>query len=282
MSLLPQRPDGGTRVGRDGDGRSPRRAHPRAHGTGLVADPRRWSVLARRGEAAESETTTEERRRGTRRADRGDGRRGSRGAGSGGDHRATGIRRRRAVHPLRLPVRARLLGRLVRHLGPPVARPALGTLSPHRRGLASGVAPLHRPGTQQLSRRPGGLRPGPALDVDTAERPPMDPDDTAAVQYTHSGTRYLLGYGRRSSASGTDRRRPRPWRSSPATTRAGPRRGAASPRSNRTSPRSGSAAEPPRYPGSPAHTAAPPATPQTSASAAVVTGSGPMATCRAA
>lgn len=26
--------------------------------------------------------------------------------------------------------------------------------------------------------------------------PPMDPDDTAAVQYTHSGTRYLLGYGR--------------------------------------------------------------------------------------
>ena len=24
----------------------------------------------------------------------------------------------------------------------------------------------------------------------------MDPDDTAAVQYTHSGTRYLLGYGR--------------------------------------------------------------------------------------
>lgn len=25
---------------------------------------------------------------------------------------------------------------------------------------------------------------------------PMDPDDTAAVQYTHSGTRYLLGYGR--------------------------------------------------------------------------------------
>ena len=25
---------------------------------------------------------------------------------------------------------------------------------------------------------------------------PMDPDDNAAVQYTHSGTRYLLGYGR--------------------------------------------------------------------------------------
>jgi hypothetical protein len=25
---------------------------------------------------------------------------------------------------------------------------------------------------------------------------PMDPDDVAAVQYTHSGTRYLLGYGR--------------------------------------------------------------------------------------
>jgi hypothetical protein len=25
---------------------------------------------------------------------------------------------------------------------------------------------------------------------------PMDPDDSAAVQYTHSGTRYLLGYGR--------------------------------------------------------------------------------------
>jgi len=25
---------------------------------------------------------------------------------------------------------------------------------------------------------------------------PMDPDDAAAVQYTHSGTRYLLGYGR--------------------------------------------------------------------------------------
>jgi hypothetical protein len=29
---------------------------------------------------------------------------------------------------------------------------------------------------------------------DTAS--PMDPDDNAAVQYTHSGTRYLLGYGR--------------------------------------------------------------------------------------
>jgi hypothetical protein len=25
---------------------------------------------------------------------------------------------------------------------------------------------------------------------------PLDPDDNAAVQYTHSGTRYLLGYGR--------------------------------------------------------------------------------------
>jgi broad specificity phosphatase PhoE len=25
---------------------------------------------------------------------------------------------------------------------------------------------------------------------------PMDPDDMAAVQYTHSGTRYLRGYGR--------------------------------------------------------------------------------------
>jgi hypothetical protein len=25
---------------------------------------------------------------------------------------------------------------------------------------------------------------------------PMDPDDNAAMQYTHSGTRYLLGYGR--------------------------------------------------------------------------------------
>ncbi len=30
----------------------------------------------------------------------------------------------------------------------------------------------------------------------TPEAVAMDPDDTAAVQYTHSGTRYLLGYGR--------------------------------------------------------------------------------------
>jgi hypothetical protein len=29
-----------------------------------------------------------------------------------------------------------------------------------------------------------------------ASATPMDPDDVAAVQYTHSGTRYLLGYGR--------------------------------------------------------------------------------------
>jgi hypothetical protein len=39
-----------------------------------------------------------------------------------------------------------------------------------------------------------------AVAAPTAEAPAaastMDPDDTAAVQYTHSGTRYLLGYGR--------------------------------------------------------------------------------------
>jgi hypothetical protein len=33
---------------------------------------------------------------------------------------------------------------------------------------------------------------GPA----SADRVAMDPDDTAAVQYTHSGSRYLLGYGK--------------------------------------------------------------------------------------
>jgi hypothetical protein len=30
----------------------------------------------------------------------------------------------------------------------------------------------------------------------SADAVAMDPDDTSAVQYTHSGTRYLLGYGR--------------------------------------------------------------------------------------
>ncbi len=35
--------------------------------------------------------------------------------------------------------------------------------------------------------------PGPATPTETIV---MDPDDVAAVQYTHSGSRYLLGYGR--------------------------------------------------------------------------------------
>ena len=42
-----------------------------------------------------------------------------------------------------------------------------------------------------------GTRPGAGACADPlAAASPMDPDDTAAVQYTHSGTRYLLGYGR--------------------------------------------------------------------------------------
>ena len=40
----------------------------------------------------------------------------------------------------------------------------------------------------QAGAAPGASTPGTAS--------PMDPDDNAAMQYTHSGTRYLLGYGR--------------------------------------------------------------------------------------
>jgi hypothetical protein len=36
----------------------------------------------------------------------------------------------------------------------------------------------------------------PAAASTPASASPMDPDDNAAMQYTHSGTRYLLGYGR--------------------------------------------------------------------------------------
>ena len=36
----------------------------------------------------------------------------------------------------------------------------------------------------------------PAGGADSGTSVAMDPDDVAAVQYTHSGTRYLLGYGR--------------------------------------------------------------------------------------
>ena len=53
----------------------------------------------------------------------------------------------------------------------------------------SALEPNHVPVDQQGGAPPQG-QATPSSGV------AMDPDDTAAVQYTHSGTRYLLGYGR--------------------------------------------------------------------------------------
>jgi hypothetical protein len=50
---------------------------------------------------------------------------------------------------------------------------------------ADGGSPVGSPGQEQQSHP--SVAGGGAV---------MDPDDMAAVQYTHSGTRYLLGYGR--------------------------------------------------------------------------------------
>ena len=118
------------------------------------------------------------------------------------------------------------------------------SLAPTR--VASGVAALRRPGTQQLRGRPGRFGPGPALGVDAGERHPDGPRRHGRRAVHALGhevpARLRANVLRHLGPPGAGHAR---WRSSPATTRAGPRRGAASPRSSRTSPRSGSAAEPP-------------------------------------
>lgn len=49
------------------------------------------------------------------------------------------------------------------------------------------------PNNTAVDQAEGSTSPGRTT---TAEGVAMDPDDSAAVQYTHSGSRYLLGYGR--------------------------------------------------------------------------------------
>ena len=141
-------------------------------------------------------------------------------------------------------------GRLLRHLGPPVPERPVRAVPAHRRRLAAGLAavrPRSSPTTSRSTSRAARRRrrrPRPRAGV------AMDPDDTAAVQYTHSGTRYLLGYGKDvlrhlGPAGAADAGRAVPAR----RRRLGRRVAALHARSRRTSPRSGSAAD--RRPSSP-------------------------------
>ena len=43
---------------------------------------------------------------------------------------------------------------------------------------------------------PGGMAATTTMTPQPTQAAPIDPNDVTAVQYTHSGTRYLLGYGR--------------------------------------------------------------------------------------
>ena len=140
-------------------------------------------------QGAVAEVTVATRRVLLRRSDRRAGR------GSRDDTPSARRRRRRPVHPLGFPLRARVHGRFLRHLGPAVAERPHRALPAHGRRVAAGVAALLGPRPNHVTVDQQGGTP-PAGQSTPAAGAAVDPDDNAAVQYTHSGTRYLLGYGR--------------------------------------------------------------------------------------